>query len=150
MYAGARYKCLCVYGGARYKSPEIAENRDTSGGRSRDSLAARAADTYRQKSLNCQKKRRVWLKSEVQPDLRGPLIVSTTVNAPGQRHYARDTMLGARPVFQYKIHVVQSQYYKLCSPLHVVHFMNIFFQRKACCHLYLYRVPVPVSANLTL
>ena len=60
------------------------------------------------------------------------------------------TMLGAHLVFPYKIHVVQSQIYKLCSPLMLSIFMNSFFQRKACCHLYLYRVPVPVPANQTL
>jgi hypothetical protein len=47
-YAGAPYKCL--YGGAPYKSPKIAENRAACG--SCGNLAAREADTHRQKSLN--------------------------------------------------------------------------------------------------
>ena len=76
-YAGAPYKYL--YGGAPYKSPKIAENRAACGGCG--SLAVRAADTYRQKSLNCQEKRRLLRISEVQPDLRGSLIVLRTVNS---------------------------------------------------------------------
>jgi hypothetical protein len=44
-------------------SPKIAENRAACGGC--DSLAARVADTYRQKSLNYRKKRRLWRISEV-------------------------------------------------------------------------------------
>jgi hypothetical protein len=50
-YGGAPYRFL--YGGAPYKSPKIVENRAACGGCG--SLAARAVDTYRQKSLNCQK-----------------------------------------------------------------------------------------------
>jgi hypothetical protein len=76
-YAGAPYKYL--YGGAPYKSPKIAENRAARGGCS--SLPARAADTYRQKSLNCRKKRRLRRIFEVQPDLRGSLIVPPTVKS---------------------------------------------------------------------
>jgi hypothetical protein len=68
-YAGTPHKCL--YGAAPYKSPKIAENRVTCGGRWVCGLAARAADKYRQKSLNCRKKRRLRRISEVQPDLRG-------------------------------------------------------------------------------
>ena len=48
-YAGAPNKYL--YCGALYKSPKITENRAACGGRG--SLPARAADKYRQKSLNC-------------------------------------------------------------------------------------------------
>jgi hypothetical protein len=60
---------------------QIAENcrisRRAYGGRG--SLAARAVDTYRQKSCDCRKKRRLRRISEVQPDLRGSLIVPRTV-----------------------------------------------------------------------
>jgi hypothetical protein len=53
------------------------------------------------------------------------------IRPPRQRLYAGYTMLGARrPIAQYKINVVMSQYYKLCSTLNVVNFMNSFFQRK--------------------
>ena len=49
-------------------------------------LAAGAADTYRQKALNCREKRRLRRISEVQPDLRGLLIVPPIVetNCAGQ------------------------------------------------------------------
>jgi hypothetical protein len=76
-YAGAPYKYL--YGGAPYKSPKIAENCASCGGCG--SLAARVADTYHQKSLSCRKKRRLRRISEVQPDLRGSLIVPRTVKS---------------------------------------------------------------------
>jgi hypothetical protein len=65
-----------LYGRAQYKSPEIAENRAACGGCG--GLAVRAADTHRQKSLNCRKKRRLRRISEVQPDLRGSLYVLQT------------------------------------------------------------------------
>jgi hypothetical protein len=77
LYSGAPYKYL--YGGPPYKSPKISENRAACGGC--DSLAARAADTYRQKSMSCRKQRRLWRISEVQPDLRGSLIVPSTVKS---------------------------------------------------------------------
>jgi hypothetical protein len=67
-------------GEAPYKLPKIAENRAACGGRG--SLAAGAVDTYRQKSLNCpKKKRRLRRISEVQPDLRESLIFPTTVKS---------------------------------------------------------------------
>jgi hypothetical protein len=47
---------------------KIVENRATCGGCG--GLAARAVDTYRQKSLNCRKSRRLRRISKVQPDLR--------------------------------------------------------------------------------
>ena len=58
---------------------QIAENRAACGGCG--SLAARAADTYRQKSLHCRKKRHLRRISEVQPDLRGSLIVPRIVKS---------------------------------------------------------------------
>jgi hypothetical protein len=73
------YKYL--YGRAPYKSTKIDDNRAACGGCG--SLAARVADTCRQKSLNCppQKKRRLRRISEVQPDLQGSLIVPPTVKS---------------------------------------------------------------------
>ena len=59
----------------------------TDGGRS--SSAARVADTYRQKLLNCRKKFRLRRISEVQPDLRGSLIfllaVKSSCAGPAER-----------------------------------------------------------------
>jgi hypothetical protein len=56
---------------------QIAENRAAC-----DAAAAvvwpRAADTYRQKSLNCRKRRRLRRISEVQPDLRARVTHSFT------------------------------------------------------------------------
>jgi hypothetical protein len=75
IYAGAPYKYL--YGGAPYKSPKIAPPAAAAVVWPR----ARRTHRYRQKSLNCGKRRRLRRISEVQPDLRGSLIVPPTVKS---------------------------------------------------------------------
>jgi hypothetical protein len=65
---------------------QIVENRAACGGRG--SLPARRADTYRPKSLNCRKRRRLRRFFEVQPDLRGSPIVSPTVKSSCADHAA--------------------------------------------------------------
>ena len=71
----------------RWGPTQIVENRRKSRRLWRPwySLAARAADTYRQKSLNCRKKRCLRRISEGQPDLRGSLIFPPPVIPPWRR-----------------------------------------------------------------
>jgi hypothetical protein len=79
------YKYL--YGGAPYKSPKIAENRAACLRRRLRYIsivrprARRTHIDYRQKSLDRRKKRRLRRISEVQPDLRGSLIVPPNVKS---------------------------------------------------------------------
>jgi hypothetical protein len=95
-YGGAPYRFL--YGGAPYKSPKVVENRAACSGC--DSLAARAVDTYLQKSLNCREKRRLRRISEVQPDLRESLIFLPTVESScaGPSAGRRRSVAGRRPI----------------------------------------------------
>ena len=77
--AGALHKYL--YRGAPYKSPKIAENCAACGGCGSLEVWPRARRTYRPKSLNFRKKRRLRRISEVQPNLRGSLIVLPIVKS---------------------------------------------------------------------
>ena len=54
-------------------------------------------------------------------------------------------MLGARPVFEYKIHVVHVTILQIVQPAHVVHFYEQLFPKEST----LSPVPVPGTCTCT-
>ena len=73
-----------------------------------------------------------------------PVLLERSVRA-WQRLYAGDSMLGARPVFEYKIHVVHVTILQIVQPAHVVHFYEQLFPKESM----LSPVPVPGTCTCT-